>query len=40
MLDMGVYYLTALVHLLGPVRRVTGSARGYLVGANSCERTA
>ena len=27
MLDMGVYYLTALVHLLGPVRRVTGSAR-------------
>lgn len=27
MLDMGVYYLTAMVHLLGPVRRVTGSAR-------------
>ena len=27
MLDMGVYYLTALVHLLGPVKRVTGSAR-------------
>lgn len=27
MLDMGVYYLTALVHLLGPARRVTGSAR-------------
>lgn len=27
MLDMGVYYLTALVHLFGPVRRVTGSAR-------------
>ena len=27
MLDMGVYYLTALVHLLGPVVRVTGSAR-------------
>ena len=27
MLDMGVYYLTALVHLLGPVRRVTGSTR-------------
>lgn len=27
MLDMGVYYLTALVHLLGPVSRVTGSAR-------------
>ena len=27
MLDMGVYYLTALVHLLGPVRRVTGSGR-------------
>ena len=25
--DMGPYYLTALVHLLGPVRRVTGSAR-------------
>jgi predicted dehydrogenase len=24
MLDMGPYYLTALVHLLGPVRRVTG----------------
>jgi predicted dehydrogenase len=27
MLDMGPYYLTALVSLLGPVRRVTGSAR-------------
>lgn len=27
MLDMGVYYITALVHLLGPARRVTGSAR-------------
>jgi len=27
MLDMGPYYLTALVALLGPVRRVTGSAR-------------
>ncbi|HEU4346682.1 MAG TPA: Gfo/Idh/MocA family oxidoreductase [Actinoplanes sp.] len=28
LLDMGPYYLTALVHLLGPVRRVTGmSAR-------------
>ncbi|MDY7109408.1 MAG: Gfo/Idh/MocA family oxidoreductase [Planctomycetota bacterium] len=26
-LDMGPYYLTALVTLLGPVRRVTGSAR-------------
>ncbi len=25
--DMGPYYLTALVHLLGPVRRVTGSTR-------------
>lgn len=25
--DMGPYYLTALVHLLGPVRRVTGSVR-------------
>jgi predicted dehydrogenase len=25
MLDMGPYYLTALVNLLGPVRRVTGS---------------
>jgi predicted dehydrogenase len=25
--DMGPYYLTALVSLLGPVRRVTGSAR-------------
>ncbi len=25
--DMGPYYLTALVHLLGPVARVTGSAR-------------
>jgi predicted dehydrogenase len=25
--DMGPYYLTALVHLLGPVRRVTGSSR-------------
>ncbi len=27
MLDMGPYYLTALVNLLGPVSRVTGSAR-------------
>jgi predicted dehydrogenase len=27
MFDMGPYYLTALVSLMGPVRRVTGSAR-------------
>jgi predicted dehydrogenase len=27
MFDMGPYYLTALVSLLGPARRVTGSAR-------------
>jgi predicted dehydrogenase len=27
LLDMGPYYLTALVNLLGPVRRVSGSAR-------------
>lgn len=27
MLDVGPYYITALVHLLGPIRRVTGSAR-------------
>jgi predicted dehydrogenase len=27
MFDMGPYYLTALVHLIGPMRRVTGSAR-------------
>jgi predicted dehydrogenase len=27
MLDMGPYYLTALVNMIGPVRRVTGSAR-------------
>jgi predicted dehydrogenase len=27
MLDMGPYYLTALVTLLGPIARVTGSAR-------------
>jgi predicted dehydrogenase len=27
MLDMGPYYLTALVNLLGPIARVTGSAR-------------
>ncbi len=27
MFDMGPYYLTALVHLLGPIRRVTGSTR-------------
>jgi len=27
MFDMGPYYLTALVHLMGPLRRVTGSAR-------------
>jgi len=27
MFDMGPYYLTALVNLLGPIRRVTGSTR-------------
>ena len=27
MLDMGPYYLTALVNLLGPVRRLTGATR-------------
>ena len=27
MFDMGPYYLTTLVHLLGPVRRITASAR-------------
>jgi len=27
MLDMGPYYLTALVNLMGPIRRVQGSAR-------------
>lgn len=27
MFDMGPYYLTALINLIGPVRRVTGSAR-------------
>ena len=27
MLDMGPYYLTALVNLIGPVKRVTGSTR-------------
>jgi predicted dehydrogenase len=27
MFDMGPYYITALVNLLGPIRRVTGSAR-------------
>jgi predicted dehydrogenase len=27
MFDMGPYYLTALVHMLGPVRRVAGSTR-------------
>ncbi|SDU20197.1 Predicted dehydrogenase [Verrucomicrobium sp. GAS474] len=27
MLDMGPYYLTALVNLLGPIRRATGSSR-------------
>lgn len=27
MLDMGPYYLTALVALLGPIRRISGSAR-------------
>lgn len=26
MFDMGPYYLTALIHLLGPVKRITGSA--------------
>lgn len=27
MFDMGPYYLTALIHLLGPVKRVTGATR-------------
>lgn len=27
MFDMGPYYLTTLIHLLGPIRRLTGSAR-------------
>jgi predicted dehydrogenase len=27
MFDMGPYYLTALIHLLGPVNRINGSAR-------------
>ncbi len=27
MFDMGPYYLTAMINMLGPVRRVTGSAR-------------
>jgi predicted dehydrogenase len=27
MLDMGPYYLTALINLMGPIRRVTGSTR-------------
>lgn len=27
MFDMGPYYLTALIHLIGPIRRVTGSTR-------------
>lgn len=27
MFDMGPYYLTTLIHLLGPIERVTGSAR-------------
>jgi predicted dehydrogenase len=27
MFDMGPYYLTALIHLMGPVHRITGSAR-------------
>lgn len=30
MLDMGPYYLTALVNLLGPIQRATGSARASL----------
>ncbi len=27
MFDMGPYYVTTLVSLIGPVKRVTGSAR-------------
>ena len=27
MLDMGPYYLTALINLIGPISRITGSAR-------------
>ena len=34
MFDMGPYYLTALVNLLGPVRRVTGSTRDHLPAAH------
>ena len=33
MFDMGPYYLTALVALLGPIRRVTGSAAAKFPGA-------
>ena len=33
MFDMGPYYLTALINLLGPVRRVSGSARATLPDA-------
>jgi len=29
MLDMGVYYMTALISLLGPVKRVLGSTKRY-----------
>jgi predicted dehydrogenase len=29
MFDMGVYYITALVSILGPIKRVCGSARKY-----------
>ncbi len=34
MFDMGPYYLTALVNLLGPVKRVTGSAAHHLPRAH------
>lgn len=33
LLDMGPYYLTALIAMLGPVRRVTGSAQQLLTEA-------
>ena len=38
MFDMGPYYLTAFVTLFGPIRRVTGSARDLVSGADDHER--
>lgn len=37
-LDLGPYYLTALVSLLGSVSAITGQAKNHLEGTDNCKR--